>query len=295
MKRFTKNFRAFTLIELLVVIAIIAILAAMLLPALSKAKARAQKIACVNSLKQVGLAFRIWEGDNGDRFPMAVPAASGGALSAVGVAANQATFLLNWPIAGAGAGPKGVWGMFTVMSNELNTPKILACPSETDSARTALQPASAFADTPASGNPMGFFKDLCCSYFIGVDAVDTNPMMMLAGDHNLGPGAGTTPWAVATSEFSGSGNTGVTTTSQYVCAGTNSTPAVGMIAYMDTGHGKQGNVAFADGSVQSLTTSGFRTALANTGDITPRVGVAANPFTSTLPNNAYGLNRLQFP
>ncbi len=144
--------------ELLVVIAIIGILAAMLMPALAAAMARAKRVWCENNLRQVGLGFHLFMHDHNSQFPMQVPMAGGGAKEFV-----QNGYLMGGPFYFS-------YNIFKTISNELVYPKVLVCKAD-----LMRFPADNFS-TFTNGN---------LSYFVGVTADFSQPDSILAGDRNL--------------------------------------------------------------------------------------------------------------
>jgi len=226
MKSIKKKLAAFTLIELLVVIAIIAILAAMLLPALAAAKRRAQRINCVNNIRQCELAFKTWAVDNNDRFPMIVSSSEGGVKD----------FIMSpWFYSTAPASASATYAhmMFQVMSNELSAPKLVLCPSD-----TSHSPAQNFAAE----------TNMSTSYVVDSFATDVYPQLILLMDRNIGDTGSST---IPTTLYTGAVNL-------------NAKASGSSFGWSDIMHLRQGNIGLADGSVQQVSTPKFKNAITNT-------------------------------
>jgi type II secretory pathway pseudopilin PulG len=141
---------AFTWVEMLVVIVIVVILVGMIIPA-GHPSEKAGRIKCVNDLKNVGLAFRIYATDHGERFPWEI-SGTNGAIH-INYSPDPMTYIL--PI-----------------TNELSIPKILQCPEDIRYTKTDWTNWNQFSRTNLS-------------YFISPDASGTFPQSFMAGDRNI--------------------------------------------------------------------------------------------------------------
>lgn len=142
------------MIELLVVMVVVGLLTLVIMESQSSrsnTRRRALRIQCMMNLRQTGLAFRIWEGDHGNEYPMAVSETNGGTMEFV-TGGNE-------------------FRHFQAMSNELSTPRILVCPADPE------------IQTPATN--FTAFSNSNISYFLGIIPNDTNAMMILSGDRNI--------------------------------------------------------------------------------------------------------------
>ena len=138
------------MLEVLVVAACLAILVVLLIPALSSARRKANRISCVSNLMQIAIGHKIWGGDHAKNYPEQVSRTNGGVQE----------------LAFSG----DTTAIFHSLSNEIGSPKVLICPA--DSKR--------FAATNFTTDLKGKI-----SYFVNVDAADKYPQMILAGDDNF--------------------------------------------------------------------------------------------------------------
>ena len=202
------------MIELIVVVGILALLALFLLPEFVKARQRAQRIRCNGFLKQISLGSRQWALDNTNANPWCISTNLGGTREYLSTGE--------------------VWPHFQVMSNELNTPFVLVCPSDKERVR-----AKDFHPNLSNTN---------IGYFVGFDANDSMPQMFLAGDRNIIGGA-----LLPNRILSLTSNDAV--------------------RWDNRMHQGQGNVAMADGSVQQVSSARLREALRLTGVVTNRLAM----------------------
>jgi prepilin-type N-terminal cleavage/methylation domain-containing protein len=147
-----KQAKGMTLIEVMVVIFVIALLVAMLLPAVSPSNRKASRINCVNNLKEIGLACRVWKQDNDDKYPIQLAVTNSSAIKLI----SSGNSYVLWH----------------TISNELSTPRLLHCPADTEHAE-------------ATNNFSTGFSDANISYFFNLDATEAYPQMLLTGDDNL--------------------------------------------------------------------------------------------------------------
>jgi len=256
---------AFTLVELAVVLAIVGLLAATLLPVRARTAAGSARITCANNLKQIGVAFKNWAADNSNRFPMTVSSSQGGPYQQTAYANSAAYF-----------GAPVMCQVFSVMSNELVTPQILVCPSDSRTPHTNFMVA-----TNGTSSPMGIaLNNSKISYWLGVNASDNNPRMLLCGDRNIdvglsdgAPGGAIVTRAAGSTTSVNNAGYGATGTNWYAL-GTNGTVANPVVPGWTPSvmHQGAGNLLLVNGSVQQANSAGLRQLLSDTGDTTINPG-----------------------
>lgn len=153
-----------TRIEATIAVVVLAAMFALLMAALSHSKRRSSRIGCHSYLGMIGLAFRQWGMDYNDKLPMEVSTNDGGARE--------------WAQQGI------AWPVFSVMSNEVPTARYLVCPNDSNAKRIAATTFGLRA-TQSSDYQVPFTNNQSLSYFVSLDASQTQTNLLLSGDSHF--------------------------------------------------------------------------------------------------------------
>lgn len=228
----------FALVELALLLTLLALLVVgviILNPFPRRSHQGSSRIVCVNNLKQVGLAFRIWSNDHEENFPWAVRVKQGGIVPDEGRVGMHFGELVD---------------AYSAISNELTLPKILVCPTDTKQRATGFE---ATAEIPFGGRrPLVSSSNL--TYFAGWEAQERVSNTILSGDPNFG---GALP--------AGEGETGRSgRVKMYQVARPGDSSLLQKKVEWDRSlHQEKGNLGLSDGSVMQLNSDQLRAVLAN--------------------------------
>ncbi len=226
---------AFTWIEMMVVIVCVVLVACFIIvPLIAKRYVRRTPINCVNNLKNIGLAWRIYATDNNGLYPWQ----AGATARPTSVPTNYAT------VPGAGLGPaQGVAAIYALVTNELSNPRLFLCGSDTK--RFQLK-TNSFAFLMASTQTA--VRDRAISYFIGTSASEEEPQSILGGDRNLAGGP-----------FSADTNTPPSQVALRIPYATaTNVAAMNSAVWTQDIHQGAGNLLLGDGSVQQVRSGHIR-------------------------------------
>ncbi len=225
-----RDTQASTRLELAAVLAALGVLALLALPALANQRERSARVLCVNNLRLAGQAFQQWGTEHGGRMPFRTLWCEGGTQVTGSGSCPVGTALPPW----FGLNNNS-WYQWSWISNELRTPKILACPSDAQ-----RRPANNWGIGPDGGFRNFNYQNHAVSYLLGLDVFPEHPDALLAGDRN-----------VRFNVFGQTCSSGISP-----CPGLTRGP-VGSFGIGGGLHVEAGNYLFTDGRVEELSSRAF--------------------------------------
>jgi len=221
----TSSEMAFTRVDLAMALVALGLVSGIAWPVLAGNRQRSEQVNCLSNLRQIGRAVHLWGNDHADQTPWFTPVTEGGTRGSTNPLRNNAYLQMG------------------SLSNELVTPKMLICPSDLGVGAPRKMASNFSASDPNGGFFTLGYGNASLSYLIGLHSYSWLPRSVLSGDRNI-------RWdGVNVSCTLGIG------------AATFANDFPVDVYWTNAIHGETGNILFADGTVEQLSTAGLQRAI----------------------------------